>query len=139
MNAFMYLIQPFMKSLDYEGRSTRKEFIIFYLGWSVINLLLFGLAAASAFSLMLSALDGQYQFSTTTFYSIFITGMVIASLYSMAFLSLSARRLRDAGINPWFATVSLIPLANIALHIICCTIQSKPDDRQLLLQKDLQN
>ena len=99
----------------FEGRLAR---LAFFWRWIVSSFL------ASLVSLMIEsqATDPQTGTVTTPLDGVSI-GLVIATvagLFLAAYqLSLIARRLRSAGLNPWLTLLYLVPVANIVIFLIC--------------------
>lgn len=86
-----YIITPFKKALDFSGKSSLKEFWIFFL-FNIVLSLIVGVVKAET---------GFEELGT-----IFLVVMLLPNL------SLGFRRLNDAGINKW---LFLIPFVNLIL------------------------
>jgi len=89
-----YLIQPFNKMFDFSGKSSLKEFWIFFLFISVLVIVAGFLSSAINFR-----------------YLRVITLVVIL----IPFYAIGFRRLNDAGILKWFF---LIPFVNLVLAVM---------------------
>jgi uncharacterized membrane protein YhaH (DUF805 family) len=85
------------KYLDFTGRSTRSE----YWGVNIVSYLGLILTAILSVLIIMSGILGALFGGIFILVSVFILTWVI--------LAVTARRCRDAGINPWFAGSILIP------------------------------
>jgi uncharacterized membrane protein YhaH (DUF805 family) len=94
--AFQYFLDAYRKFGDFKGRARRSEFWYWYL-FFVLGLIV--LATLGSFL-------GTFGY---VLYGIFLIGSLIPSL------SLSVRRMHDAGKSGWFL---LIPIYGMILHFI---------------------
>lgn len=88
-------IDAFKHYADFSGRATRREFWMFILFYSIINLII-------------SLID------PTVLYGIFWIVTIIPSF------SITVRRLRDAGFNVWWVLLSLIPVLGVIILVFMC-------------------
>lgn len=87
-----------MKYLNFSGEATRSE----YWGVSVVSFVVFGVA------ILVSTL----LFASTEFTGILIGGillMAVCVLYIWAFLAVTVKRCRAAGINAWWTASCFVP------------------------------
>jgi uncharacterized membrane protein YhaH (DUF805 family) len=111
----MYLKNYFIKGFDFKSKIARKEYFVSQL---VALLFIFVLFFISIFMGELFAIAGQ------------ILGFVSALFLVLALwcqLPLSVRRLRDAGFNPWWVLVGILPFGGLALFIMHCQPTKKPN------------
>ena len=99
----------------FEGRLAR---LAFFWRWIVSSFL------ASLVSLMIESQATNPQTGTVTSpldgVSLGLAIATVAGLLLAAYqLSLIARRLRSAGLNPWLTLLYLVPVANIVIFLIC--------------------
>lgn len=87
-----YYLKPFKKTFDFNGKSTNKEFWIFFL----INLIL---------SMLLGFFRGPLNIPA-------YVGDIFRGIILLPNIALGFRRLNDAGINKW---LFLIPIVNFIL------------------------
>ena len=86
-----YLIDPFKKMLDFNGKSSLKEFWIFYIIFIILSII----------SGIISGITKLEEIKT-----------IFSLIMLLPFLSLGFRRLNDAGYNKW---LFLIPFVNLIL------------------------
>lgn len=96
----------FVKAFDFKGKSSRKDFLLVYL----CNLIL-------AVILMLGLSE-----SNVSTISIWIIGLIIYSVVTiLPSISLTTRRLRDAGFHWGWMFFSLVPtVGSIVVFVLCC-------------------
>lgn len=108
-----YLKNYFAKGLDFKSRIGRKE----YFGSQFLALLsIFVLLLITTFINELSSLGGDIFARIFVFY-------ILLALWCQ--LPLSVRRLRDAGFNPWWVLVGVLPFGGLALFIMHCQPSKK--------------
>ena len=108
-----YLKNYFVKGLDFKSRVGRKEYFgSQFLALLSIFLLLLIFALLSTLSSLLGDIFG-YIFVVYVFLVIWCQ------------LPLSLRRLRDAGINPWWILIIFAPFGGLALFIMHCQPSKK--------------
>ncbi|MEZ4615064.1 MAG: DUF805 domain-containing protein [Caldilineaceae bacterium] len=99
-----WYLMAFQRTMDFSGRSRRKEFWMFFLFNFVISLLLaivdrmMGTAAAES---GVGILSGIYSL-----------------LVLLPSLSLSIRRLHDTGRSGWWILISLVPIIGPIVYIV---------------------
>ncbi|WP_047418100.1 DUF805 domain-containing protein [Cellulophaga sp. Hel_I_12] len=87
-----YLVDPFKKMFEFQGKSTNKEFWIFF----TVNIILF-----TALGFLRNPLNIPLY-----------VGDILRVILCIPTLALGFRRLNDAGINKW---LFLIPFVNLIL------------------------
>lgn len=105
----------YKKYLDFNGRSTRSEYwgvnIVCYLGLILLALL----AILVIMSGVLGAMFGGILVLSGTF------------IIAWVIMAVTARRCRDAGINPWFAGSILIPYIAVIPWIVFGCLPSQKE------------
>lgn len=105
----------FQKYAVFEGRARRSEYWWYYLGYSVVSLVLSSLARAV----------GSGGLSTAV--------SVIAGIVGLACfvptLAVTARRLHDTGKSAWWMLLYLTCIGGIVI-LIFCAMDSQPGDNQ---------
>ncbi len=112
---FNYFKNYFSKGLDFKSKVARKEYFgsQFLVFLSIILLLLVTTIA-----------NETLDIAGTVFAYIFVFYIMLA-LWCQ--LPLSVRRLRDAGFNPWWVLVGILPFGGLALFIMHCQPTNKPN------------
>ena len=112
---FSYLKNYFAKGLDFKSKVARKEYFgsQFLVLLSIILLLLVSTVANETLSIA-----GTISAYIFVFY-------ILLALWCQ--LPLSVRRLRDAGFNPWWVLVGILPFGGLALFIMHCQPTKKPN------------
>jgi uncharacterized membrane protein YhaH (DUF805 family) len=111
--SLMYLKNYFIKGFDFKSKIARKEYFVSQL---LALLFIFVVFFISTFIGEFSAIAGQ------------ILGFVSALFLVLALwcqLPLSVRRLRDAGFNPWWVLIAILPFGGLALFIMHCQPSKK--------------
>ena len=108
-----YLKNYFAKGFDFKSKIARKEYFISQLLVLVSIILLVILFSFISF---LSSAIGTVLGFVLVFY-------LLAALWCQ--LPLSVRRLRDAGFNPWWVLVGVLPFGGLALFIMHCQPSKK--------------
>lgn len=103
----------FAKGFDFKSKIARKEYFISQLLVLVSIILLVILFSFISF---LSSAIGTVLGFVLVFY-------LLAALWCQ--LPLSVRRLRDAGFNPWWVLVGVLPFGGLALFIMHCQPSKK--------------
>ena len=106
-----YLVDCFLKPYaDFSGYTSRKEFWLSYVAMLVASIGLTGVV------LLLMAVAGvSGGLIATVLYSIVGLGLLVPGI------AIGVRRLRDAGLSPWFMLVVLVPgLGALALLVMFC-------------------
>ncbi len=115
-----YYVTCFKKYVDFNGRSARKEFWIFYLINTVVIVVLEALMGAS----LVSSLTGGSN--TVSPASSVLYGVVM--LYSLAILlpslAVGARRMHDIGKSGWWILINFVPLIGWIWFIILAATDS---------------
>ncbi len=110
---FNYLKNYFAKGFDFKSRIARKEYfgsqLLVFLS-IILLVLLF-----SFISFLSSAIGTVLGFVLVLY--------LLAALWCQ--LPLSVRRLRDAGFNPWWVLVGILPFGGLALFIMHCQPSKK--------------
>lgn len=107
------------KMFDFNGRSSRKEFWIFYL----INM---------AIIMFLSIITIGFTFSASktsdVIYAqiILIISLTYLVLISVPFIAFLTRRLHDAGFSAWWLLIYFIPNIGFVTLLILAMFPSKP-------------
>ena len=110
-------MEQYKKYLSFDGRATRSEYwavnLITYLGLILVGLVSVLITMSGLFGAIVAGL-------------LFLSSLV---LVAWAMLATTARRCRDAGINPWFTCAVFIPyLAVIPWIVFGCLKTEKKDD-----------
>jgi uncharacterized membrane protein YhaH (DUF805 family) len=102
------------KYLKFTGLATRSEYWgVILISWAVAflaGMLMIGFAAAGQFSAVIGIL----------------LALAVVVVTTWAGLATTARRCRDAGINPWFTLTVFIPYVNFVTMIVFGVLDSKP-------------
>ncbi|MEG5265605.1 DUF805 domain-containing protein [Pseudomonas sp. JDS28PS106] len=85
----------YKQSFTLQGRSSRKEFCVFYLFTTLLHI------SAVALDVLYFGLEFKGEFTPTLLFSFLLT---ILPLFSV-----SVRRLHDIGLNGWYLLLHLIP------------------------------
>ena len=108
-----YLKNYYAKGFDFKSRIARKE----YFGSQLLVLIsIILLVILFSFISFLSSAIGTALGFVLVFY-------LLAALWCQ--LPLSVRRLRDAGFNPWWVLVGILPFGGLALFIMHCQPSKK--------------
>lgn len=104
------------KYLKFNGLSTRSEYwAVILISWAVAfiaGMLMIGFAAAG----QVGAVVGI----------VMVLAVIVVTTW--AGLATTARRCRDAGINPWFTLTMFIPYVNFITTIVFGVLESKPKE-----------
>lgn len=109
-------MENYKKYFEFNGRATRSE----YWGVNIISYL--SLMVISMIGIMLTFLG----VIGAIFGGLLILGGVVALTWCV--LATTARRCRDAGINPWFAGTVLIPYIAVVPWIVFGCLQTEKID-----------
>ncbi len=114
-----YFVNPYIhRYADFKGYTTRKSFWLTYAATLILSVGLVGLI------LLLSSFGAGGT----------IVGSIISGLVGLALvvpgLALCARRLRDAGKNPWLILLGCIPVAGTIILLIFFCQESKYEDTE---------
>ena len=103
------------KYLSFQGRASRSEY------WAI------QLLCVPIFFLLMMIAVGIAAMGTSGI--IASTAFIIGSMFVMGWLTLSttARRCRDAGINPWFTLAVFIPYLGLIPWIVFGCLQTKKE------------
>ncbi|WP_369857703.1 DUF805 domain-containing protein [Candidatus Thalassolituus haligoni] len=93
------VITAFKRSLDFQGRSGRKEYWLFYLFTLVIYVVLAVLAAATE-AMLVGVLLGFYG-----------VAIIVPSL------AVSIRRMHDCNRSGWWVLINLVPLVGVFIYL----------------------
>jgi uncharacterized membrane protein YhaH (DUF805 family) len=108
-----YLKNYFLKGFDFKSNIARKEY---FVSQSLAFLFIFVLFFISTFMGVFSDIAGQIlDFVSALF--------LVIALWCQ--LPLSVRRLRDAGFNPWWVLIAILPFGGFALFIMHCQPSKK--------------
>ena len=121
--------QELKRFRDFSGKSSRREFWTFFLGLMVVGIV-FDFAISGLYSInMEQALGGSSPNLLVPVWSIPIILLMFPAmvLFFISQLATGVRRLRDAGFNPLWILLGLVPLGVIAL-IIMWTAPTKISD-----------
>lgn len=94
----------FLKSLDFEGRSSRKEFVVFLVFTAVMSGLMIG-----------------WDVRTVTFYHGDFIGPHMALFCAVVWLpslALTVRRFHDGNSSGWLCLLALIPIIGMLLQLL---------------------
>jgi uncharacterized membrane protein YhaH (DUF805 family) len=103
-----YFIDAFSKYADFSGRTTRKQYWMFVLIYSVIYIVL-----------------ALIDYALTTFWltTIFSLILIVPSI------SIGARRLHDTDRTGWWQLIYLIPLVGLIVMLIFLSQDSHDDNK----------
>lgn len=111
------MLLPFRRFADFNGRSRRSEFWLFFLLQLIVMFLLIALLVGAGGFLALSAGDTGQMFATGgVFAGILILGAVYWLVTLIPFYAVSVRRLHDSNRTGWWVFAPL--LLGIATNII---------------------
>ena len=109
---FNWYVDALKKYATFEGRSPRRAFWYFYL---VILLISLALALPSVIWDL----------------KIFLVFLVIFSFAMIIpYVSVSVRRLHDAGMSGWWFLISLIPYVGVIMFLVMGCLKSEPKDNR---------
>jgi len=115
----MFVIQSYkvfwIKSFAFEGKTNRADF------WLVVAANVIILTVFLLFGAILATLIGDSA-AFAPFAPVFI--YLIAALVPN--ISIQVRRLRDAGLNPWFLLIGFIPYVGNIILFVMYLLPSKP-------------
>lgn len=118
-----YYVNAFKKMTDFKGRTSRKEYWIFYL----INFLIFALIClVGVFLLYVSPPEIQLNIAVLVFFVFFAYSAVLI----IPSVSIAIRRLHDAGFSGWWFLVNFIPYIGSWVLIVLMLFPSKIGDNQ---------
>lgn len=109
----IYLKNYFIKGFDFKSKIARKEYFVSQL---LAFLFIFVLFFISTFIGTFSDIAGQILDLVSAFF-------LVLALWCQ--LPLSVRRLRDAGFNPWWVLIAILPFGGFALFIMHCQPSKK--------------
>jgi len=105
-----WALLPFRRYAQFEGRSGRREFWMFYLLVVVVGGALFALALQD------DNLYGEAPASAALAYLLLIVGILVTVI---PYLAVQVRRLHDLGRSGWFALINIIPyIGPVALLVL---------------------
>ena len=109
----MIFFESYTKTFDYESRSTRSEYNVFWLVWTLISLALVGVYVLSIFFVSPE---------------IFISALSLISclLSLIPSISLTIRRLHDIGVSGWFMLLMFVPIINFFFWLYISFKDSQP-------------
>ena len=108
-----YFKNYFAKGLDFKSRIARKE----YFGSQFLVFL------SIIFLLIISTIANETSSGAGTIFAYILVFYILLALWCQ--LPLSIRRLRDAGFNPWWVLVGILPFGGLALLIMHCQPSKK--------------
>lgn len=121
-----YYTKPFKQIIDFKGRTTRREYWMFFL----INILIISLLCAIAMVFTFFAInstDGSAGWIVTFIFfalSIYLIVLIIPSI------SITVRRLHDIGLSGWWFLIGYIPYAGgFALFLMTVLPGTKEDNK----------
>lgn len=112
-----WMLMPLKRYADFNGRSCRKEYWMFYLFVILIYVALIifgGLIGAGASSAGNSSAMGIFGGIFGILLMIFVLGILIPSV------AVGVRRLHDIDKSGWFYLIALIPFGSIVLLVWFC-------------------
>ena len=114
-NWYSRILQSFRRIFTYKGRATRAEFWGFFLLYTVYDLALRGIYALGK---QLSPVHLYYLGANSETGAVVIQGCTwaISIIFQLTLLSLTVRRLRDAGVSVFW--VAIYPLMNLVTYLI---------------------
>lgn len=107
-----YFENYFLKGFDFKSKVARQE----YFGSQILVFL------SIILLLILFTMSNETSILGSIFVYIFVFYIFIA-LWCQ--LPLSVRRLRDAGFNPWWVLIGILPFGGLALFIMHCQPSKK--------------
>lgn len=116
MGPLAALNSALVNSFKFSGRATRSEFWWFFLVVFLIGLVTVTLDAMTVYNVVLT--EGEeaiLSMSPFDFYSVWVS-----LLTTIPYLSLSIRRLHDAGFSGFWWLLSFVPFGALALLILYC-------------------
>ena len=105
-----WFLEPFRKYADFSGRARRMEYWMFYLGVSVIGMVLLILSGASD--------------AITILVGLFYLGILIPGL------AVGVRRMHDTGRSGWWILISVIPFVGWIWFLVLAVLDSEPGENQ---------
>ncbi|WP_447591372.1 DUF805 domain-containing protein [Stenotrophomonas rhizophila] len=107
-------VRPFRRFACFTGRSSRREFWLFFLFQILVNLLIVGLIAYVARNTAPGATAGGMPLSDVLTY-VWLGYMVFGLV---PFYAVVARRFRDLGQSGWMCLVLLVPMIGPAFVLL---------------------
>jgi len=104
----------FAKTLNFSGRASRSEYWWVFLFSFLVNLAAIAFDVTALF--MRHQVEGDLLFAALSPFDLFTPWAVL--IFSIPMMSLSVRRLHDAGFSGFWLLLSFIPLAGFALFIL---------------------
>lgn len=105
--------------LDYKGQTKRADFWWFTLTSSIVTML----ATYAGVVCFVLGVIAQQQVYTYIAYAIAFIGAVYAIWALLAWIAAGVRRLRDAGYQPWWMFIILVPVFG---HLALILMQAQP-------------
>lgn len=118
-----YYANGFKKMTDFKGRSSRKDFWIFYLINMVIIFLLLTLTIGATFTVRESR-------DVIVAQIILVVFMVYVIVTVLPIIAMTIRRLHDAGFSGWWLLIYFIPNIGFIALLILAMFPSKIGDNK---------
>lgn len=116
MGPLAALNSAFVNIFNFSGRATRSEFWWFFLVFFIIGLVTVTLDFISVFALIATeGEDAIFGLSPFDSYSVWLSLVTV-----IPYLSLSIRRLHDAGFSGFWWFLSFVPFGALALLVLYC-------------------
>ena len=126
VNFFTAQIKLWTRIFDYKGKSTRKEYLFQFILHVIIGLLAIACIGSSAFSLIFTGynfdwhIQGLAKIIHYAFLVVSIPLMAYLIISIIPWISLTVRRLRDAGKSGWWTVLLLVfGVGHIFLFFLC--------------------
>ena len=111
----MIFLEPIKKYAVFTGRATRKEYWLFILFATVVNIIL----------AIIDGVTGSFDSGTGfgVLSGIFTLGIILPSI------AVAVRRLHDTNRSGWMLLITLIPLVGIWVIVLLCFASDKGTNR----------
>ncbi len=111
------ILNVYKNYFNFNGKSTRMDYNIFMIFSLIVWTLLFMFDTTSGFFMEYDVAGNFVVDDMTVRYGYTSIAFFIISL--IPWVSLSIRRLRDAGLSPYWIILFLVPVAQLVAYIMC--------------------
>jgi uncharacterized membrane protein YhaH (DUF805 family) len=112
------MFEPYKRYFDFQGRSSRKEYWMFYLLFVIVSVVASVLMAATG------SPDGMVSMLVMALLGIFVLGSFIPSL------AVSFRRLHDTDRSAWWLLIALLPFIGGLVLLVFNVLPGTPGDNR---------